>query len=437
MLKKLQIKFICINMLIVAVMLCIIFGLVYHFTAESLGNEAVQMLQTLADTRYKPEKPEGEDFYELDGGKGPPPDLREDDKYDKQHPPEKHDHLDDLHTGIRLPHFMIEIDEQGALSATGTGYFDLSNEEMLSELIDEVYRCGTEDGLLSEYQVHFLRTSGPAGERIIFVDSSGSIITMRNLVRYGTAISILSLLLFFALSIFFARWTVKPVAKAWDQQKQFVADASHELKTPLTVIMTSAELLQDPGQNQAERDRSTGRILTMSRQMRDLVESLLDLARADNGAARMSFSEENVSQIIETAVLTFEPLFYEKGMKLEHTIQEGITLSCSAAHITDLAEILLDNALKYAAPSGVVHVTFRSHGCHVQLSVASPGQTISPADLKNIFKRFYRLDQSRSRDGSYGLGLSIAESIVTAHRGRIWAESKDGINTFHVQLPIK
>lgn len=424
MLKKLHTKFICVNMLIVLVMLCIIFGLVFRFTAEDLEAESTQALQILAAAYSRPEN-HNEPVFPDNPSKSAPPNI-----------PAEPKKPDELRSDVRLPYFEITVDRQNNLSASGTGYFDLTDEVMLKQIVDAVQLSGQQTGKLESFHLRFLITGTPKGERYIFVDTSGEDATMYHLIGNSIIIAVLSIILFFGLSILFARWAIKPVEQAWDQQKQFVADASHELKTPLTVIMTSAELLQEPAQSDEVRQGSIARILTMSHQMRDLVEGLLDLARADNGTSKMAFSDADLSQVIETALLTFEPLYFEQGLTLQPDIQEGIRLNISSDHIFRAAEILLDNAMKYSTPGGTIRVTLRCHGSSALLSVASPGQTISSADLKNIFKRFYRLDKARGRDGSYGLGLPIAQAIVTAHKGKIWAESHDGTNTFHIQLPM-
>ena len=136
-----------------------------------------------------------------------------------------------------------------------------------------------------------------------------------------------SLLAFLFISVFLARWAVRPVEKAWDQQRQFVADASHELKTPLTVILTNAELLQTPGYGGA--DRAAESILTVARQMRGLVESLLELARVDNGAVKTALARLDLSRLVSDALLPFEPLYFERGLELESKIAEDIPVNGS------------------------------------------------------------------------------------------------------------
>ena len=241
--------------------------------------------------------------------------------------------------------------------------------------------------------------------------------------------------LFLGISILLSRWVITPVKVAWDQQRQFVADASHELKTPLAVIMSNAELVQNEETGEEDRIKFSRNILAMTYQMRTLVENMLEMARVDNGAVKTQFSHLDLSQLVQDAVLSFQLLYAEQGMALECAAQEDIFVQGSEQHLYQVMDVLLDNALKYGTPGSTVRVELRHSGRGCVLSVASAGEAISAEDLKNIFKRFYRADKARAMNGSYGLGLSIAESIVSAHRGRIWAESSLGINTFFVALP--
>ena len=222
---------------------------------------------------------------------------------------------------------------------------------------------------------------------------------------------------------------------AWNQQRQFVADASHELKTPLSVIMANAELMQGEGTSEEDYKTYSGNILGVTYQMRSLVENMLEMARVDNGTVKMDFTTVDLSQLVSDAALSFQLLYVEKGMGLRCATADGIRIQGSEQHLYQVMDVLLDNALKYSTPGSMVSVDLVSHGKTCVLSVASPGEPISKEDLKNIFKRFYRADKARAMNGSYGLGLSIAESIVEAHKGKIWAESKSGYNIFYVQIP--
>ena len=375
MLKKLRLRFVGINMAIVLVILCTIFGVLLHATRANLERESVEMVTAVAADPLQLNWPD---------------------------------------TASRLPYFTVRISPYGSVRVSGTSYYDLSDEQVLSGIVAAALRSGGEQGLLHDYSLRYLRTTWRGNEYIIFADVSSANATMQNLL---------------------ARWAVKPVERAWTQQKQFVSDASHELKTPLTVILTNAEMLRDPSYSEPERQRFAESILTMSHQMRGLVENLLELARVDNGALIKVFEALDWSSLVQDAVLPFEALFFEKGLTLQTDIEPGITVRGSAQHLRQCAEILLDNAVKYSAP-GTVRVALKKTGHDkCALSVATPGEPLSPEECKNVFKRFYRADRARAMDHSYGLGLSIAESIVSEHGGKIRCEGKADGNVFTVTLP--
>ena len=162
---------------------------------------------------------------------------------------------------------------------------------------------------------------------------------------------------------------------------------------------------------------------------------MLELARTDNVQTHTVFSSFDFSRLVSDAVLPFEPVFFERGLTLRTEIAGNILVNGSPSELRQVLDILLDNAQKYSRRNGTTWVTLQRRGKnHCLLAVADEGETIPPQDLKNLFKRFYRADQARSRNGSFGLGLSIAESIIKRHKGKIWAESKNGINTFFVEL---
>jgi signal transduction histidine kinase len=399
MLKKLRLKFICTIMALVTVMLGVVFGMVYYFTSKSLETESVQMMQTLAANPFQ---------------LGIPGETQEE---------------------VRLPYFILQISQNGDLLATDSGYYDLSDQSFLTNVLTAALYADGQTGILKEYDLRFYRVTTRTAQRIVFADISSELATLDHLIRTCLLLGGLSLLGFFVLSLLLTRQMVKPIERAWDQQRQFVADASHELKTPLTVILTNAELLQSPDCGGEEKTRCADSILTMSHQMRGLVEGLLDLARVDNGTAKMAFEELNLSQLVDDAVLPFEPLYFEQGLTLDCQAEPGLRVKGSPSHLRQVVDVLLDNAQKYSAPQGTVTLELKRQGNHCLLSVSSPGAPISQADLKNIFKRFYRVDQARAMDHSYGLGLPIAQGIVEAHRGKIWAQSSQGRNTFFVQLP--
>ena len=400
MIRKLRIKFVCINMAIVTAMLGIIFLLLLvfvGFTAEEQGRKAIAQI---TETAIRP------------------------------------DRYPELPQEIRRSYFLVWLDEGGTVQTVDGSHFPESREQVLTEYIRTALESGKPAGVLPQYRLRYQTLPGPFGETVIFADISGEMAAMENLMRISAVIAVLSFGAFLGISILLARWAVRPVEEAWDRQRQFVADASHELKTPLTVIMTNAELLLSEHCDEQEKNSFAGSILSMSRQMRGLVESLLELARLDNGSSRMAFAEVNFSELVSEGLLPFEPVFFEQGRSLESGITEDLYIRGSDSHLRQVLDILLDNAAKYSLPGSCVLVELKRQGNACLLSVASTGEPIGKEDLQKIFQRFYRIDKARTASGSYGLGLSIAQSIVSEHQGKIWAASEDGRNTFFVQLPL-
>lgn len=402
MLKRLRIKFVTAIMVIVTVMLCAVFGMVYYFTAANMERSSILMMQNMAENPFHPDVPDKP-------GKNP-----------------------------HLPYFMVELDFDGNITSTVGGYYDLTDTDFLAELVRTVTADERPIGVIDTYSLRFFRSNSPRGQVIVFSDISTERSTLSGLIKTCVLLGALCFFAFLVISILLARWMVKPVDAAWQQQRQFVSDASHELKTPLAVIMTNAELLQSAENTDAERQRFSESILTMSRQMRALVEQLLELARVDNGQKRADFSVLDFSLLAEKALLPFEPIFFEKGLTLESEIQPGLTVAGNAQQLSQLLGILLDNAQKYALPQGEVRLSLRAVSARrCCLCMSNAAEEMPGAQLEKLFTRFYRADAARSRDGSFGLGLSIAEGIVQAHRGKIWAEWADGRIQFFVELPIK
>ena len=396
MLRKLRLKFVLITMSVVVAMLMTIFVTIYHFTKADLDRQADLMLRELTQSVQK------------NGG------LTRPDR------------------DIGLPYFIINIYLNGEVHFIGYTSYDLNDDTFLQELIQKVYQAGERSGELPEHQLIYSTVAGMGTQRLIFVDVSSHASTLSSMLQACALIGAGAILVFLLISILLARWAVKPVQTAWDQQKRFISDASHELKTPLTVIMSNAELLQTEPENSAQLTQS---ILAMSQRMRSLVEGMLELARSDNGQSKMQLEPLDLSQLVETAVLPFEPMLFERQLLLETTVEPDIKVMGSQEHLQRVLGVLLDNAAKYASP-GIVTVTLRRTGADgCVLSVANPGAPIDKQQQTKIFERFYRGDSARTDGGSFGLGLPIAKTIVENHKGKIWVLSNPTGNCFCVQLP--
>ena len=396
MLKRLRRKIILITMALILVILSVIFCLVYSFTKADMGRQNIETMQRLSQIVTKPVP------------------------------------LEQLPQDVRSPWFAMRV-SGGIITSVGYTGYDLNDEVFLNEILEAVLRKDDEEGLLEKYDFMYQRIGNRQNMVILLLDVSGQQESLRALVESCIGIGAASLAVFWLLSVFLAYWAVKPVEKVWNRQRQFISDASHELKTPLTVIMSNAELLQEEPESAQRYGKN---ILTMSQQMRDLVEGMLELTRVDNGKVKETFERVDLGELVKRSVLEFEPVLFERGLTLEANVQPGIYVSGSSRYLKQIVDILLDNAGKYSDP-GVVDVQLRTQGKTCLLTVANPGTPIPEEEQKKIFGRFYRSDKARSRNGSYGLGLSIAKSAVEEHGGKIWVTSNSTGNCFIVQLPCE
>ena len=230
------------------------------------------------------------------------------------------------------------------------------------------------------------------------------------------------------ISVKLTSWIIKPVIETFNKQKQFIEDASHELKTPLSVIMACSEALE----NESEEKKWLSNIKSESERMNKLISNLLDMAKSEN-QNNEQFAIEDFSKLIEKSVLTFESLIYEKNINLEYDIEENINTKCDGDQIKQLVGILIDNAIKHSITKGEIKVKLKKEKENIVLTVTNKGEEIAKEDREKIFERFYRTDKSRNRnENRYGLGLAIAKNIVTNHNGEISVNSENGYTTFKV-----
>ena len=228
----------------------------------------------------------------------------------------------------------------------------------------------------------------------------------------------------------------KPVQNTILSQKDFIANASHKLKTPLTVILSNSEMLLNMDENSDRADRYSRQRLNFihseSLRMKDLIEQLLQLAKLDSSTLPVHKEKLDFSFLVCNSILTYEPIIYDLGKNLDFNYIENITVLGNAESLRQVVDILIDNAIKYSTPETTIYVSLTAAKRNVQFTVESYGEPIGPGDMKRIFQKFYRIGTDSA---GYGLGLSIAQSIIEEHSGSIWAET-DGAskNKFIVQL---
>lgn len=291
-------------------------------------------------------------------------------------------------------------------------------EDTLIKMADSVRNNSKTEGTKSGYL--YLIKSTEEETQVYFLDFSPERNTSIRLLQNCLWIGLAGILVLLIPVTFLSRWISKPVQQAFDKQKQFIADASHELKTPLTIITTNAEVLE----GSLPDNKWLTHILEQTGRMKTLINNLLDLARLDSDSTKEKFIAFDLSKSVRNSALSFESIAYEYGKTFTMKIEDGLTLFGNESSIRQLVTILLDNAFKYSEDGGTIALQLYKHNDKKELLVHNTGKGISAKDQKHIFERFYRCDSSRSREsGGYGLGLSIAQSIVEAHKGHIRVKS--------------
>lgn len=423
MIKKLRRKFILINMALVSLVLLIVFGSLCFSNYTRLRDETRNAMRM---------------FVQRDFGM-PPPKMEIGNKFQKGHIP-------------MLPVFCVVLGEDDTVQSTYGEYVEVS-DEVLSQAVEAALESGQNEGVISKLGLRFLFVEQTwqkgiwQGEaRIAFADLSKERSSMNSLLVSSLLVGAGGLAGFFLISLFLSGWALRPVEKAWEQQRQFVADASHELKTPLTVILADLDILlahrEDPISKQikwvdymkAEADR-----------MKKLVDDLLFLAKSDSSRLPMVQADFHFSDMVWSCLLPFEPIAFEQGLSLDCRIEPDLHLIGDESQLRQLVMILLDNACKYAGPppgeasGGSIFLSLERRQDKLVLSVRNTGSPIAEEHLPHLFERFYRADKSRSQArGGYGLGLAIAVGIVENSRGKIAVESSaQAGTTFTVTLPCR
>ena len=298
---------------------------------------------------------------------------------------------------------------------------------MTKELQKDKKRFGSIDDYI--YVVRTLRSGNTV---YIFVDNKEALQNSKQFFIVSIFIFLLSVIVFTIISYYLSRWMIKPSEKAIKNQKIFVANISHDLKTPITIIKANADLIE----NEVKNKKSIKYIKQETEKLNHLVNEMLTLTRIDNTISKENFKSFNFGDSLFDVVLPFESIAYEKGISFNINIDEVTDYFGDESNIQKLAEILIDNAMSYTAKGGIVDVDAYENSKIVTLSVTNTGEPISDEKKVEIFDRFYRESKSRESTGNhYGLGLSIASTIVKKHNGKISIESKNGKNTFTVTLP--
>ena len=312
-------------------------------------------------------------------------------------------------------------------------------EEELADIVKEVLNSNKDRGFIESYDYTFayMYKTNPSGNiSIVLKEESSHKQFLKRLIVTSIIIGALSLILLLFISLIIAKRAIKPVEEAYNSQKRFIADVSHELKTPLAIINTNIDLLNSNKNDTIKNQKKwIDYIAFQTDRMSKLVSNLLYLAKADNNEVLGEETEFNLSDIVMNQALNFEAILYENNLELNCDIKENILFKGNKEGFNQLIGILIDNAIKHSFKDTKIKISLKEDKQKIHLSVENTGETILKEDLEKIFERFYRIDKSRAREnGGYGLGLSIAKTIVEKYNGKIYAESEKNITIFHVEL---
>lgn len=402
MIYRLQRRFILISTVAVLAVVALVFGVILVLNISSLNRN----MDMLAD-----QVSEG-------GGRFP---GTLDDKPRPDKLPQRDEHSFDFitpETPFSTRHFTVFFDENGEVRQTFMeSIFSIPEEKAIDYAQEAMSRDG-ERGWIYNYRYKVF--SNEKGYGVVLVDGSMS----RSVLMQTTTIAGIVLLacaaLVLILIFLLSKRAVKPIAESYEKQKQFVTDANHELKTPLTLIMANVEIAElELGKNEWLDDiRSEGHRMT------ELVNQLVTLSRMDEEDHKMHMTEVSLGALVADTMAEFEPLAKERGKGLTALIDSDVTYCGDEALLRRLVGILMDNAIKYCDNGGEIHVTLH-RSRRVVLTVENTYAAVGEVELNRLFDRFYRADKARKFTGGYGVGLSMAKAIVENHKGEITAYRKD------------
>lgn len=316
-------------------------------------------------------------------------------------------------------YFSVFLSAAGNVISVNTGKIAAVDTTTAIDYAQSVVTGGNEQGFVEDYRYTVYTVGNET--HVIFLDYGREMGSFRTFLFTGVGVSLIGLLAVLLLLIFLSERIVKPFSENYEKQKQFITDAGHELKTPLTIIDADAEVLEmDIGENEWLAD-----IQMQTKRLAQLTNSLIQLSRMEE-QPQIEKIEFPISDVVEETVETFQALAKTQNKNLSSRIQPMLSLNGDEKAISQLVTILLDNAVKYSDDGGKIEVTLEKQKNLIRLGVFNTADSVPKESLTSLFNRFYRADPSRnSRTGGYGLGLSIASAIVASHKGKIQAATQD------------
>ena len=403
MIKKLQKKFIIISMLSIIVVTGSIFGVIIIENYTRTNRELDGILNLISEN---------------------------DGKIPEYRP--RNDELADIitqETQFSTRYFIIRINEQREIIETNMQHIASVNQEQTEEILKGVLEKNKDTGYYDNYRYKI--TSNENGKLIIFLDCTMQLNNLKNLISQSLIIITVSLVIVFVLVSVLSKKALTPIIENIERQKQFITNAGHELKTPVAVIMANADVMEMTSTENIEWIKS---IKKQASRLDALIKSLLNLANVEENKLKTNYTQFSITELINEQIQDFKAITKNKNIIYEN--KNEILLYADINRIKELITILLDNALKYTPENGKIEIKVEKQGKNVKIQFANTCENVKNINTKKIFDRFYRVDKSRSKSKEgYGIGLSIAKSIVESHKGKITAEiNKENMLCFTIIL---
>ena len=410
MIRDLRKKLILVAMLSTMLVLTAIMGVVNFSNYREMLDRADEMTALLEQNDGKfPEEPS---WHEQDDTETPPAKPENDEKDKSRF---------SVETPFETRYFTVTVDENGEVTDCDLDRIAAVDEETAEEYTQTAQQKNKTTGFQGIYRYRVTETED--GAKYVFLDCRREISNFRTVLVTTISVSLLGLAAVFVLVVIFSRMVFRPVEESIQKQKRFITDASHELKTPLTIIDANIEVMEmESGESQWTK--STRKQI---QRLSGLVQQLVTLSRLDEEKGLEEKCEFNLSEAVSECVQPYESLAQTREKNLTLNIEEDITYTGDERSIRQLAGILMDNAVKYSSENGNITLTLKKKGKKIFLEVYNDADDLPQGKLDVLFERFYRLDSSRnSGTGGSGIGLSMAKAIVQAHKGKITAENKNG-----------
>ena len=332
--------------------------------------------------------------------------------------------------------YLVEFSSDGSSIAIMNDVKPVMSDEALKNLAAQLLADGKARGISGRMIYRIASDEASGRSYVVMMDNTLIDSSMKSLITNTVVFGAIALIILFFVSLKASKEIMKPVEDTYQKQKQFISDAGHELKTPISTVNANAEILQ----REIGNNRWLDNILYENRRMKELVTGLLELSRTENMEA--VHTDVDFSRIVTGGILPFDSAAFERGLLLESDIEQNIHLEGDPNQLGQLVATLLDNAVSHSEislnaneRSGKIIVSLHEEDKCAVLKVSNPGKEIPAEERNRVFERFYRTDSSRELNGHYGLGLAIAKAVATAHNGEISVECNEGITTFIVRIP--